>query len=100
MIVRVPRRDGPCWVLGAETRELFAGSDPTSPSNREFVMPQPITDIAQLHAALAPEVAAQIRASNPTLDPETVQEIVQFILKYGPSIWQALINVFHVTPKS
>ncbi len=63
-------------------------------------MSQPITDVAQLQAMLSPEVAAQVRAAAPTLDPATVEEIVQLILQYGPSIWQAVISLFHLTPKS
>ncbi len=65
-------------------------------------MPAPIADELQFHAAAAPAIEAQVRqdAMMEELNPADVETIVQLVVKYGPSVYKAVLALFHVTPKA
>lgn len=55
---------------------------------------------AQLHAATAAEVEAQVRKDAVGLDPATIETIVALVLKFGPSFAKVILRLFHITPKN
>ncbi len=62
-------------------------------------MPCAITTAVALHAAASSAVEDQIRKDTVGLDPAVIEEIVSLVLKYGPSIYAAILSLFHITPK-
>ena len=62
-------------------------------------MPSSITTAAEFHTAASSAIEAQIRKDTVGLDPLVIQEIISLVLKFGPSIYQAILSLFHVTPK-
>jgi hypothetical protein len=63
-------------------------------------MSVPSVTSAQIHAASAAAVEAQVRKDAAGLDPAKIDEIVALVLKYGPSVYQAILQLFHITPKA
>ncbi len=63
-------------------------------------MPHPIASIAAIHDAVAARVEHQVRMDAAALDPTKIEEVVQVVLKYGPSVYQALSLVFQLVPKA
>lgn len=63
-------------------------------------MSAPILTSADLHAASASEIESQIRKDTAGLDPAEVQTIINLVMKFGPSIYAAILKLFHITPKA
>lgn len=62
-------------------------------------MPSAITSAAAFHAAASSAIEDQIRKDTTGIDPAVIEEIVSLVLKYGPSIYAAILSLFHITPK-
>jgi hypothetical protein len=62
-------------------------------------MSSQITTPAAFHAAASSAIEDQIRKDTVGLDPLVIQEIISLVMQYGPSIYQAILSLFHVTPK-
>ena len=62
-------------------------------------MPSPIATPAAFQASASAEIEAQVRKDTVGLDPLVIEEIVSLVLKYGPSVYQAILRLFHVVPK-
>jgi hypothetical protein len=62
-------------------------------------MSSQITTAAAFQAAASTAIEDQIRKDTVGLDPAVILEIIALVTKFGPSIYQAILSLFHVTPK-
>lgn len=62
-------------------------------------MPSAITTTAAFHAAASSAIEDQIRKDTAGLDPAVIEQIINLVLQYGPSIYAAILSLFHITPK-
>src|SRR4051794_40609056 len=67
---------------------------------QEGIMSAPNVSASQIHSASSAEVEAQVRKDAAGLAPAEIDAIVTLVLKYGPSVYAAILKLFHVTPKS
>ena len=62
-------------------------------------MPSQITTPAAFQAAASTAIEDQIRKDTVGLDPAIILAIISLVTKFGPSIYSAILSLFHVTPK-